>query len=95
MSDLRKLAKGQRCLVRTPNCNNNPETTVLAHVRLVGISGMGLKSPDILGAWCCSQCHSFVDQQSNENRKERDLMLYQGMARTINELVKKGVIRWD
>ena len=53
MTDLRALARGKDCQVRTPLCNFNPETTVLAHLRLIGISAMGKKAPDILGAHCC------------------------------------------
>jgi len=42
-------------MVRIPEvCNHNSETTVLAHYRLAGVSGIGMKSPDILGAWACS-----------------------------------------
>jgi Protein of unknown function (DUF1364) len=60
--NLRKLAKGQECQIRLEGiCNFNPETTILAHFRISGISGMGIKSPDWLGAWACSDCHRHVD----------------------------------
>lgn len=59
---LTKLARGMVCQVRLPNiCNHNPETTILAHYRLAGISGFGIKPPSLIGAWCCSSCHSYVD----------------------------------
>lgn len=36
MADLRKAARGRECQVRIPGvCNGNPETSVLAHIRLV------------------------------------------------------------
>lgn len=58
MTDLRKLAAGKECQVRLPGiCNKNPETTVLAHVRMSGISGTGLKAADVLASWACSACH--------------------------------------
>jgi hypothetical protein len=83
-------------MVRLPNvCNHNPETTVLAHYRLVGISGMGMKSPDLIGAWACSDCHAHIDRStSNKLFDVPTLKLYhlEGMARTINELIKLGVI---
>jgi len=44
-------------------CNGNPETTVLAHYRLIGISGAGMKSPDEIAAWACSDCHDAVDRR--------------------------------
>lgn len=36
MADLRKAARGRECQVRIPGvCNGNPETSVLAHIRLL------------------------------------------------------------
>lgn len=72
-------------------CNHDPATTVLAHVRLIGISGMGLKSPDLLGAWSCSACHEYVDSKGGDPYLRR-LMLLEGMARTQAELLKQGHI---
>lgn len=64
MSNLRKLAKGRECQIRLPDCcNGDPETTVLAHYRLIGISGMGMKSPDEIAAFACSNCHDAVDRR--------------------------------
>lgn len=46
-------------MVRLPGiCNHNPETTVLAH--LPG-AGVGIKHPDLWGAFCCSACHDAID----------------------------------
>ena len=59
--NLRKEARDRECQVRLPGCNGDTSTTVLAHFRLSGISGLGLKSPDWLGAWACSSCHDLVD----------------------------------
>lgn len=42
MADLRKAARGRECQVRIPGvCNGNPETSVLAHIRLAGLCGTG------------------------------------------------------
>lgn len=93
--NLRKQAQGRGCMVRIPGvCNHNSETVVLAHVRIAGVSGMGLKSPDILGAWACSACHDAVDRR-NHTDLERDyvrLMHLEGMARTIDQLEKEGLL---
>ena len=94
--DLRKLARGKDCMVRLPNiCNHNPETTVLAHVRLVGISGMGMKSPDLIGAWSCSSCHDRIDGRIKTNLDFETIRIahLEGMVRTINELYKLGVLK--
>jgi len=92
MTDLRKYARGQACKIRIPNvCNHNPETTVLAHIRLQGISGMGMKAPDLLGAWACSACHAYVDSHSDVETMEA---FYEGVFRTQNQLIKDDVIEW-
>jgi hypothetical protein len=94
--NLRENARGRECQIRLPGiCNFNPETTVLAHDRLAGITGMGMKAPDVLGAHACSACHAEVDRQTQV--LERDfvrLCFYQGMARTIDLLVREGLLKW-
>lgn len=93
---LRKEAKGRGCMVRLPGiCNFNSETVVLAHIRVAGVSGMGMKSPDLLGAWACSACHAEIDGQTHQSGLSRDelrLAHYDGMARTIAQLEKEGLI---
>lgn len=50
MANLRKEAKGRECQVRLPGvCNFNSETTVLAHYRMAGLNGVGMKPDDIFG----------------------------------------------
>lgn len=49
-------------MVRIPGvCNGNPETTVLAHIRIGNVAGIGQKPPDICGVWACSACHDVID----------------------------------
>jgi len=59
--NLRKEARGKPCMVRLPGCDGGGETTVLAHYRLAGYSGMGIKPPNELGAWACYSCHMICD----------------------------------
>ena len=92
-----KLARGKDCQVRIEGvCNFNPETTVLAHVRIIGVSGLGMKSPSILGAWACAACHQACDTgQYNGVHYEREfceLALLRGMARTQAALLKMGAL---
>lgn len=93
---LRKEAKGRGCMVRLPGiCNFNSETVVLAHIRLAGVSGMGMKSPDLVGAWACSACHDELDGRTHKSGLSRDelrLAHFQGMARTIAQLEKEGLV---
>lgn len=96
MTDYRKLARGRDCQVRLPDvCNGNPETTVLAHYRLIGQSGMGIKSDDLaFGAWACSACHDAIDRRAHMDL-ERDyvrLAHAEGVMRTIAQLRKEGKV---
>lgn len=80
-------------MVRLPGiCSGDPEETVLAHVRLAGISGAGLKSSDVLGAWACSRCHEVTERCKADDAIQR--AFYEGVIRTQNELIKYGVIKW-
>lgn len=92
---LRKEARGRGCMVRIPEvCNHNSETVVLAHYRLAGVSGIGMKSPDVLGAWACSACHDAIDRRAHIDL-DRDyvrLLHLEGMARTLAQLNREGLI---
>ena len=94
--NLRKAAKARGCMVRLPGiCNFNSETVVLAHIRLQGVSGMGMKSPDLIGAWACSACHDELDGRTRKSGLSRDelrLAHYDGMVRTICQLDKEGLV---
>ena len=79
-------------MVRIPGiCNFNSETTVLAHIRMAGITGAGQKAPDQLGAWACSACHDYID-----GRRKRDgvpmLEHLEGVMRTQYQLIKEGLL---
>jgi hypothetical protein len=55
---------------------------------------MGLKAPDLLGAWSCSACHDAIDRRAHLDL-DRDyvrLLHLEGMARTINQLLKEDLI---
>ena len=89
--NLRKLAKGQPCMIRVPGvCNRDPATTVLAHYRMAGLCGAGMKPPDALGAFSCSACHDVVDGRvkSRWTRCELRLMHAEGVFRTWAEVEK-------
>ncbi len=97
MTNLREYAEGKECLIRVPNCcNGRTDTTVLCHLRMIGISGYGLKAPDVLAAFGCQACHDFVDGRSHPSNTHeyRRTLLLEGVARTINHLVSKNVLTW-
>ena len=97
MADLRKAARGEECMIRVPGvCNGNSETTVLCHLRMSGISGAGMKSPDLLASLGCGPCHDFVDGRSNPNNtaEYRRMLLLEGMARTQAYWIYRGFVKW-
>ena len=94
--NLRKLAEGRECQIRIPEvCNGDKDTTVLAHYRLIGVSGMGMKSPDLIGAWACSNCHDAVDRRRYKDLDFDFVRLchLEGMVRTIAKLIEEGVVK--
>lgn len=89
--NLSKLAKDRPCMVRIANvCDGRNDTVVLAHFRMSGISGMGIKPPDLIGAWACSNCHLYVDTHKDAYTQ---LDFAKGVFRTINKLIEEGVIK--
>ena len=89
MADLRKEARGRPCMVRLECCCGDWDTTVLAHYRLAGISGMGIKPPDLIGAWACGTCHAWCDTHKDDATQ---LAFAHGVFRTQYQLLKEGVL---
>lgn len=97
MTNLRKLARGKPCMIRLPGCDGGGETTVLAHYRMPGYCGTGLKPDDLaFGAWACDSCHSIVDERTRitgYTRAELKQAHLEGVLRTIHKLTELGVIK--
>lgn len=91
MSKLRQSARGQDCQIRMPGiCNGNPETVVLAHL---GGGGMGIKQPDLLGAYACSACHDEADRRTRKVPYEKSLLWHlEGIIRTQKIMLANGLI---
>ena len=102
MTNLRKEAKGRDCQIRLQGCNHDTSTTVLCHLntKLLFGGGLGLKVPDIFGAWGCSRCHDLVDGRAGNSMKsqsyvpldERVIAFYEGVFRTQKILLDEGKI---
>jgi hypothetical protein len=92
---LTKAARGRDCQVRIPGvCNHNSETVVLAHYRLSGTCGMGIKPNNLQGAWACSACHDAIDGRTGAS-EIRDYRIYhaEGVFRTIDKLISEGILK--
>jgi len=88
---LSKEARGRECQGRIPGaCNFNSETTVLAHFRLIGISGLGIKAPSWCGAWLCSGCHTLVDSCKDDDVQ---LDFAKAVLRTLGILFTEGKLK--
>ncbi len=75
-------------------CNGNPDTSVLAHIRLAGLCGTGIKPPDLIATIACSSCHDEIDRRTRlvdaDYAKECAL---EGMARTQVIWLKEGKVK--
>ena len=95
--NLRAQARGRDCTVRLPDiCNGNPETVVLAHFRMAGVSGMGMRSPDLVAALACSLCHDAIDRRAHMDL-DRDyvrLAHLEGVVRTQAIWIREGKVTW-
>jgi hypothetical protein len=59
------------------------------HFRLQGVSGMGLKVPDLMVAWGCASCHTIVD---TDKSPEVQLQFAKGVFRTQVQRMREGEI---
>jgi hypothetical protein len=89
--NLRQKAACRMCQVRLDGCQHEP--CVLAHVRLIGVSGMGIKAPDQLGAWACDSCHKAYDTRGRGPKADAiELDFLRGVIRTQAQLIREGVM---
>lgn len=75
-------------------CNGNSETSVLAHIRLAGLCGTGIKPPDLIATIACSACHDEIDRRTHfvDAAYAKECAL-EGMARTQVIWLKEGLLR--
>ncbi|QBJ32912.1 DUF1364 domain-containing protein [Hafnia alvei] len=95
MANLRKEAQGRECQVRLPGiCNGNSETVVLAHYRMAGLCGVGMKPNDLFGAWACSACHDEIDRRTRRtDAGEAHMAHLEGVIRTQSALIAEGKLK--
>ena len=93
MSKLRKSARGRECQIRIPGyCNRDDSTVVLAHKNG---GGMGMKTPDLIASFACSDCHDLVDGRKRAHNYSSSAireMFYDGIFRTQMIWIKEGMV---
>ena len=73
MKSLRTYARGKSCYLRLPGCSHDPEKTSLAHIRIGGIAGTGIKPPDICALPLDDYCHAIVDGRVKTGLRKVDI----------------------
>ncbi len=99
MSKITESARNQECQVRIIGvCNGNPETVVWAHCNgLASGRGLGLKAKDILGAYCCSDCHNAYDRRTIPKHVDYEQIqqdFFAGHMRSLDILIEKGLVKF-
>ena len=99
MSKITESARGRECQIRIPGvCNHDTTTVVWCHANgSAAGKGIGMKSPDLLGAYGCFNCHSVVDGAPATpevySRSEVRLMFWEGHARSLRILIEEGLVK--
>ena len=99
MSAITESARGEICELRLPGaCSFSREQTVWAHANGISIGkGIGMKSPDILGAYACWRCHNVYDRREKPpfgmTYDDVELAFWHGHARSLVKLFEKGVVK--
>lgn len=93
-ANLRKLARDKPCFIRVSGCDGGGATTVLAHYRMAGICGMGMKPPDVCACPACHSCHDRVDGRTwasdGKSRADMRLAHAEGVVRWLSALHAEG-----
>lgn len=91
---IRASAKGRQCTAQIYGiCMQQNETVVFAHLPS-GTHGMGYKSDDYWGGYCCSACHDAIDGRRPYKWKsgERESLLLRILHNSWRLMIDEGVI---
>lgn len=81
---LLRMARGQPCLLQSPICNHDPETTVACHgAGVANGKGMGIKVGDHLVVNGCHACNHFTDAYGGATKEEKAAVFAAGHARQV------------
>jgi Protein of unknown function (DUF1364) len=78
------MAKGMPCLLLSPICNHDRETTVACHgAGIENGKGMGRKVNDALSVHGCSACNDYTDAFYRATKAEKKAVFDAGLVRQI------------
>lgn len=88
----RDSARGEECTMNSPDCNYNPETTVLCHSNMERHGkGRGIKASDQWTFYGCSACNYYYDSgKADRDMKER--LFWKAWERTQQRFKDKGLM---
>lgn len=80
------MARGKPCLIRSPICNYDSETTVACHGGGVANGkGMAYKVSDALTCWGCSACNHYTDAYGNATKAQKEAAFMLGHLAQVCE----------
>lgn len=81
-----RSAWGEVCSLREVGiCNDDPSTTVFAH--LSGSKGTATKNHDVFGVYACMNCHQALDSGRVSHKDQ-----LRALQETQLKLIEKGII---
>lgn len=95
MSKITRSANGKRCQIRLPGVCTDRNVVWCHAIGQAAGKGIGMKVPDLLGAYGCQECHDVYDRRvfvKHLNRMEIELAFYEGVMRSQRILIDDGVV---
>ena len=95
MSDITKSAKDEHCQIGIIGVCTDKNVVWCHAIGLQAGKGIGKKSPDILGAYGCQDCHDAYDRRVTHDDipyREIEMDFHRGHQRSVLILIDKGLI---
>jgi len=97
MSKITASSNGQRCQIRLPGVCTDRNVVWCHAIGQAAGKGIGMKVPDLLGAYGCQSCHDVVDRRQfvkHLTRMEIEHAFYEGVMRSQRILIDDGLIKF-
>lgn len=96
-SKITRSARDEECLIRIAGCYFT-RGVVWCHANgSAAGKGIGMKSPDPMGAYGCTWCHDIYDRRRKApegwTREQVEVAFWEGHARSLAKLIDKGLLK--